>query len=117
MTTICPQCMKEVNESTNRLIQDTCGHKKCRICLLQDETSCKICDDRYSTESRVLIKKTEKSNTNDQKIQSKNELTQVCNNNKNNQNNDNKNETNIKENENIKHEFHNKIPHIIILSS
>lgn len=39
----CPQCQNTINESTNRLIQDACGHQKCRICLLKDETKCETC--------------------------------------------------------------------------
>lgn len=39
----CPQCEKPLSNSTCRLVQDACGHKKCRICLLEDEESCYQC--------------------------------------------------------------------------
>lgn len=40
---VCPQCSVNANESSNRIVQDSCGHKKCRKCLLNDEESCKMC--------------------------------------------------------------------------
>lgn len=40
---VCPQCCKSVNSSANRLVQDTCGHTKCRICLLQESSGCLLC--------------------------------------------------------------------------
>lgn len=39
----CPQCNNSSNFPASRLVQDSCGHKKCRICLLQDESECKMC--------------------------------------------------------------------------
>lgn len=39
----CPQCKNVLNSSASRLVQDTCGHKKCRMCLLEDETRCLLC--------------------------------------------------------------------------
>lgn len=40
----CPNCGQLTNASCSRLIEDTCGHKKCRICLLYEEQGCKTCE-------------------------------------------------------------------------
>lgn len=39
----CPQCSREADSSRLRLVQDSCGHKKCRECLLSDEVVCLLC--------------------------------------------------------------------------
>ncbi|XP_025828929.1 zinc finger protein 525-like, partial [Agrilus planipennis] len=39
----CPQCKKILKDSARRLVQDSCGHKKCRLCLLADEIGCPQC--------------------------------------------------------------------------
>ncbi|XP_060523969.1 zinc finger and BTB domain-containing protein 49-like [Cylas formicarius] len=39
----CPQCKNLLHKPSNRLVQDSCGHKKCRSCLLEDEERCKQC--------------------------------------------------------------------------
>lgn len=39
----CPQCRREADSSRVRLVQDSCGHKKCRECLLSEETGCLSC--------------------------------------------------------------------------
>ena len=39
----CPQCGRESDSSRVRLVQDSCGHKKCRECLLSEETGCLSC--------------------------------------------------------------------------
>lgn len=41
---ICLQCKKTCFEPINRLVQDACGHKKCRTCLLADEEQCAQCE-------------------------------------------------------------------------
>ncbi|CAB3379567.1 Hypothetical predicted protein [Cloeon dipterum] len=41
--TCCPKCELPINSKQNRLVQDTCGHTKCRICLLKEETGCLEC--------------------------------------------------------------------------
>lgn len=41
---ICLQCEKTCLDPVNRLVQDTCGHKKCRTCLLEDEQQCTQCE-------------------------------------------------------------------------
>lgn len=41
---ICLQCKKACFGPINRLVQDACGHKKCRTCLLADEEQCSQCD-------------------------------------------------------------------------
>lgn len=40
---ICPQCHKATLSPSNRLVQDNCGHVKCRSCLLTDTELCKQC--------------------------------------------------------------------------
>ncbi|KAI5699832.1 hypothetical protein M8J75_009440 [Diaphorina citri] len=39
----CPQCKGLVVCSESRLVQDSCGHIKCRMCLLSDSTQCYLC--------------------------------------------------------------------------
>lgn len=58
----CPQCEKPLSNSTCRLVQDACGHKKCRICLLEDEESCYQCKSQTSVitkRSDTIIEQTE----------------------------------------------------------
>lgn len=57
--TRCPQCEKPVSNSTCRLVQDTCGHKKCRICLLKDEESCYQCKPKENVQTSVITKNRE----------------------------------------------------------
>ncbi|XP_063984363.1 zinc finger protein 577-like [Diachasmimorpha longicaudata] len=45
MSMECPNCGKQTNFSDCRLIQDSCGHEKCRMCLLYEEDGCKTCND------------------------------------------------------------------------
>ncbi|XP_015109800.1 zinc finger protein 577 [Diachasma alloeum] len=45
MSMECPNCGKQTNFSDCRLIQDSCGHEKCRMCLLYEEEGCKTCND------------------------------------------------------------------------
>lgn len=45
----CPQCGRKLKIPTIRLVQDSCGHKKCRACLLEDETACKQCKDKVTS--------------------------------------------------------------------
>ncbi|XP_022905302.1 zinc finger protein 260-like [Onthophagus taurus] len=45
----CPQCNSEISEPTQRLVQDSCGHQKCRICLLGDSEKCKQCFSKPQT--------------------------------------------------------------------
>lgn len=40
---ICLQCNKIPSAPTHRLVRDSCGHEKCRVCLLEDENDCKQC--------------------------------------------------------------------------
>ncbi|XP_046606592.1 zinc finger protein 271-like [Neodiprion virginianus] len=39
----CPNCGENTNASSSRLIEDACGHRKCRICLVDEEDGCKTC--------------------------------------------------------------------------
>lgn len=54
---LCLQCKKVSAGPTNRLVQDSCGHKKCRVCLLEDEEKCRQCEASSSgTNGEVSIK-------------------------------------------------------------
>ncbi|XP_043494085.1 zinc finger protein 1 homolog isoform X2 [Polistes fuscatus] len=39
----CPNCGQITNASDSRLVTDSCGHTKCRMCLLNEEQGCKSC--------------------------------------------------------------------------
>ncbi|XP_054004024.1 zinc finger protein 782-like [Hylaeus anthracinus] len=43
----CPSCKQITNTSCSRLVKDSCGHTKCRICLLYEEQGCKICSNEH----------------------------------------------------------------------
>lgn len=43
MSEKCPNCGQLVNASFSRLVKDSCGHTKCRICLMYEAHGCKIC--------------------------------------------------------------------------
>lgn len=49
----CPQCGQKINNSTHRLVQDSCGHTKCRNCLLQDDLGCQKCK-QITSEVQVI---------------------------------------------------------------
>ncbi|XP_072380009.1 uncharacterized protein [Diabrotica undecimpunctata] len=49
---ICLQCNKPPSGPSNRLVRDSCGHEKCRFCLLEDESHCKQCLDGTSSISQ-----------------------------------------------------------------
>lgn len=80
----CPQCGKKLETPTVRLVQDSCGHRKCRVCLLEDETACKQCNnnEESTTENKAVVScytpvitfkkqdKTEEFNKSKQKITS-----------------------------------------------
>lgn len=48
---ICFQCKKVCFGPINRLVQDACGHKKCRTCLLIDEERCAQCEAESCSEN------------------------------------------------------------------
>lgn len=50
----CPQCEKVLLNTVCRLVQDSCGHKKCRICLLQDEENCRQCLEANAQKTTVI---------------------------------------------------------------
>lgn len=52
---ICPQCRLSLTGYASRLVQDACGHKKCRKCLLSDENKCKSCENNNSVNSKSLL--------------------------------------------------------------
>lgn len=41
----CPQCKDFIEGSFKRIIKDSCGHEKCRVCLLQDVEYCRQCEE------------------------------------------------------------------------
>ncbi|XP_012276089.1 zinc finger imprinted 3 [Orussus abietinus] len=43
----CPNCRQLTNASFSRLVKDTCGHTKCRMCLLYEEQGCKACQEEH----------------------------------------------------------------------
>ncbi|KAJ8933735.1 hypothetical protein NQ314_013828 [Rhamnusium bicolor] len=61
---LCLQCRKVSAGPSNRLVQDSCGHKKCRVCLLEDEDTCKQCENDY-------ISKNGEINVNDKRNETK----------------------------------------------
>uniref|UniRef100_A0A1B0DP89 Zinc finger protein n=1 Tax=Phlebotomus papatasi TaxID=29031 RepID=A0A1B0DP89_PHLPP len=42
---LCQYCNREVNSTSNRLIQELCGHNKCRRCFIQEKNGCRICQE------------------------------------------------------------------------
>jgi uncharacterized Zn-finger protein len=52
----CPQCNKASNGAANRLVRDSCGHEKCRVCLLLDEEKCQQCKNEKDHEQQSVIK-------------------------------------------------------------
>ncbi|XP_018572363.1 zinc finger protein 2 [Anoplophora glabripennis] len=60
---LCLQCKKVSAGPTNRLVQDSCGHKKCRVCLLEDEEKCRQCE-AASTDTNGEVSVRENKNEN-----------------------------------------------------
>lgn len=46
----CPNCGQLVNTSFSRLVKDSCGHTKCRMCLVYEAHGCKICQAERNTQ-------------------------------------------------------------------
>lgn len=44
----CPLCGQSTLQPKKRLIKDSCGHAKCRMCLLKEEDGCNICKNEKS---------------------------------------------------------------------
>lgn len=66
MQNICPQCNCTLKSPSCRLIQDTCGHYKCRLCLLKDEDNCSLCvndNTKDDTKNHSSVIKYENSHT------------------------------------------------------
>lgn len=49
---LCPQCSLPFNTTTHRLIRESCGHEKCRQCLLSEDNGCEQCL-TVTTESEI----------------------------------------------------------------
>lgn len=41
--TQCSVCQRCLDQSSNRIILEICGHKKCRECFIKEEDGCSIC--------------------------------------------------------------------------
>ncbi|XP_011699387.1 PREDICTED: zinc finger protein 808-like isoform X1 [Wasmannia auropunctata] len=48
----CPNCGQPANTSFSRLVKDSCGHTKCRMCLLYEEHGCKICQTEHCAQRK-----------------------------------------------------------------
>lgn len=53
----CPNCKQVTNTSCSRLVKDSCGHTKCRMCLLYEEHGCKICNENHARNAENYGKK------------------------------------------------------------
>lgn len=62
--TFCLQCQQASRKPANRLVQDSCGHKKCRSCLLTDVDKCKQCLGLVSFAEMVTATENSCKNTN-----------------------------------------------------
>ncbi|CAL7940240.1 unnamed protein product [Xylocopa violacea] len=47
----CPSCRQITNTARSRLVKDSCGHIKCRMCLMYEEQGCKICIDEHNIQN------------------------------------------------------------------
>ncbi|KAG5875965.1 hypothetical protein JTB14_034386 [Gonioctena quinquepunctata] len=54
---VCSQCNKSPRGHANRIVRDSCGHEKCRVCLLEDEDHCKLCLKEQFSKSGSAIDK------------------------------------------------------------
>lgn len=45
----CPNCNEIIDSLRNRVITEQCGHIKCRLCFLQEENGCILCNQQQST--------------------------------------------------------------------
>ncbi|XP_050461374.1 zinc finger protein 888-like isoform X1 [Cataglyphis hispanica] len=57
MSEECPNCGQLTNASFSRLIKDSCGHTKCRMCLLYEEHGCKICQAKHTQGTQDYLEK------------------------------------------------------------
>ncbi|XP_072763269.1 uncharacterized protein [Anoplolepis gracilipes] len=53
MSEECPNCGQLTNASFSRLVKDSCGHTKCRMCLLYEEHGCKICQTEHQAQEKL----------------------------------------------------------------
>ncbi|KAL3279465.1 hypothetical protein HHI36_016976 [Cryptolaemus montrouzieri] len=49
----CPQCGNLIVGSAKRLIKDSCGHEKCRVCLLSEVDGCRRCLGNQNSKNSV----------------------------------------------------------------
>ncbi|KAL6254919.1 hypothetical protein P5V15_014261 [Pogonomyrmex californicus] len=61
----CPNCGQLVNTTFSRIVKDSCGHTKCRMCLLYEEHGCKICQTTHCTRKNIQDYLTEPCITNE----------------------------------------------------
>ncbi|XP_014609602.1 PREDICTED: zinc finger protein 37-like isoform X1 [Polistes canadensis] len=50
----CPNCGQITNASDLRLVKDSCGHTKCRMCLLYEEQGCRTCRNLPQTSGSLV---------------------------------------------------------------
>ncbi|KAI4499063.1 hypothetical protein M0802_005929 [Mischocyttarus mexicanus] len=67
MSAECPSCGEITNKSHLRLVTDSCGHTKCRICLLYEEQGCKICNNILQTDESIVEMRDNYMDTTDSK--------------------------------------------------
>ncbi|XP_031625468.1 zinc finger protein 25-like [Contarinia nasturtii] len=52
---ICCVCQRYLDQSSNRIIVEICGHQKCRECFIKEEDGCSLCvqnKQKFTTESQ-----------------------------------------------------------------
>lgn len=48
----CPNCNEDIDLLKNRVITEQCGHIKCRLCFIREESGCVLCSQLQSTSSK-----------------------------------------------------------------
>lgn len=69
----CPQCNSIIDVSGNRIVVESCGHKKCRNCFLNEENGCAECQNTWNTTPVIISSQIEESDTTDLTILTTNE--------------------------------------------
>lgn len=56
---VCANCLNEkpVNDTTNRLVTESCGHVKCMECLVQERDGCQAC--AREKEQNIIVEEAE----------------------------------------------------------
>ncbi|XP_077292944.1 uncharacterized protein LOC143915980 [Arctopsyche grandis] len=61
---VCQQCQRVCKNTYDRIVRDSCGHYKCRLCLLQEANQCLACSEQNPSPSHFLVEKYIKLNQN-----------------------------------------------------